>query len=130
MKKLILFTLLALSVALAGCSKDGDVDSFIAEFESVTQEMTKNIESGDIDAARKTFDDKKASLQSSWDDIKGARGFQVTEESKTKLMESVTKNMTELTRATFKGASKLGGDQKKAEELKTLLEDYKNVFQM
>lgn len=130
MKKLIVFTVLVCCVALAGCSKDGEIDSFIAEFERVTQEMTAKIETGDIDGAKKSFEDNRASLKSSWDDIKGARGFQVTEESKKKLMESVTKNMSELSKATFRGASKLGGDREKAEELKTLLNDYKNIFQM
>ena len=130
MKKLILLTALTFCVALAGCSKDGEIDSFIAEFERVTQEMTTKIEAGDIDGAKKSFEDNKASLQSSWDDIKSARGFQVTEESKNKLMQSVTKNMSELSKATFRGAAKLGGDKEKTEELKSLLEDYRNVFEM
>ena len=130
MKKLILLTALTFCVALAGCSKDGDIDSFIAEFERVTQEMTSKIETGDIDGAKKSFDENKVSLQSSWDEIKNARGFQVTEESKKKLTESINKQMGELTKATFRGASKLGGDKEKAEELKTLLNDYRNIFQM
>ncbi len=127
MKKVLVLTVLTFCIAFAGCSKDGEIDSFIAEFETVTQQMTKDMQAGDVDAAQKTFDDKKESLRSSWDSIKGARGFQVSEESQKKLMESVTKSITELSTASIKTSM---GDPDKAEKTKKLLEEYKNIFQM
>lgn len=131
MKKLtFLAILLCLTAALSGCSKDAAIESFIAEFDSVTMKMTEKIEAGDVDGARKAFDESKASLESSWSDIKGARGFQVSEEMQKKLTESVSKNMAALTGSVFKGTMKMGGDQAKADALKALLEEYKNVFTM
>jgi outer membrane murein-binding lipoprotein Lpp len=130
MKKLLVLTVLVCSVAFAGCSKDGEIDSFISEFESVTKELTTKIEAGDIDGAKKAFDAKKSSLKSSWDSIKGARGFQVTEASQKKLMDSVTKNMQALGSATTSGIMKVGGDKTKVDQLKSLLDEYKDVFKM
>lgn len=127
MKKVLILTVLTFCIAFAGCSKDGEIDAFIAEFETVTQAITKDMKAGDVDAAQKTFDSKKESLKASWDSIKGARGFQVSEESQKKLMDSVAKNMTELTTASIKAS--IGGDGN-AEKTKKLLEEYKNIFQM
>ncbi len=126
MKKLILLTVLTFCVAFAGCSKDGEIDSFIADFEGVTKDMTAKIEAGDVDGAKKAFAAKKDSLKASWDGIKGARGFQVSEESKKKLMESVTKNISALSGAVMKGAMK-GGN---ANDMKALLQEYQDVFKM
>lgn len=88
MKKLILFTTLTVCVAFAGCSKDAKINSFITEFENVTKEMTAKIESGDVSGAKKAFDAKKDSLKASWDGIKGARGFQVSEDAKKNLQKA------------------------------------------
>lgn len=127
MKKVLVLTVLVFCVAFAGCSKDGEINAFITEFESVTQQMTKDFEAGNVDAAQKTFDSKKESLKASWDSIKGARGFQVSEESQKKLMDSVQKNISALTTASIKTAI---GDADKAAKTKKLLEEYKNIFQM
>ncbi|NNF00929.1 MAG: hypothetical protein HKN25_18075 [Pyrinomonadaceae bacterium] len=126
MKKLLLPIALLSCLAFAGCSKDAEIESFITEFETVTQTMTSKIESGDAEGAKKVFDEKKESLKASWDGIKGARGFQVSEESKKKLMASVTKNVTALSGAVMKGAMK-GGN---ANDMKSLLKEYQDIFKM
>ncbi len=130
MKKLLVLTVLVCCVAFAGCSKDGEISSFITEFETVTTDITKKLEEGDIDGAKKTFDDKKSSLQTSWDAIKGARGFQVSEESKTKLTESVTKNVTALGIAAGKAKIKSVNDKAKSQKVDDLLNEYKKIFEM
>lgn len=126
MKKVLVLTVLVFCVAFAGCSKDAEIDSFITEFESITKDMTTKIESGDVAGAKKAFDAKKDSLKASWDEIKGARGFQVSEESKKKLMDSVTKSMTALQSAVIKGSMKGSS----GEEMKSLLKEYQEVFKM
>lgn len=92
--------------------------------------MSAKIETGDVDGARTVFDDKKNSLKTIWDSIKDARGFQVSEETKKKMETDATKNMTTLTNASMKGASEFDGDQKKAEDLKKLVQDYTDIFKM
>ena len=130
MKKLIIFMILLSCAALAGCSKDAEINSFITEFETITKEITTDLESGDVTAARKTFDDKKENLKTSWDSIKGARGFQVSEETKTNLTESVTKNVTALGFAAGKAKIKAISDKDKSAEIDKLLNEYKDIFQM
>ena len=127
MKKFMVLTVLTVCITFAGCSKDGEIDSFITEFETVTQKMTKDLQAGDVDAAQKTFDSNKASLKASWDSIKGARGFQVSEESQKKLMESVTKNIAALSTASVKTSI---GNPDKAAKTQSLLIEFKDIFQM
>ncbi len=130
MKKLALFSALLLCIGLGACSKDSEVNSFLQEFETVTKEMTQKIEAGDIDSAKRAFEAKKDSLKTSWDGIKTARGFQVSAETKTKMEESVKKNISALTSATIKGAVKLGGDKAKAEAMQALLKEFVGIFKM
>ena len=129
MKKLLIFTVLLCCAAFAGCSKDAEINSFMTEFESVTADITAKLEAGNIDAARKTFDEKKGSLQDKWDSIKGARGFQVSEEMQEKLTESVTKNVTALGMAAGKAKLKTISDKDKSTEIDDLLKEYKDIFQ-
>ena len=130
MKKLLIFTVILSCAALLGCSKDAEINSFITEFEAATQEITTKLDAGDIEAARKTFDDKKESLKTSWDSIKGARGFQVSKETQTSLTESVTKNVTALGVAAGKAKIRSMSDKDKTEEIDKLLNEYRDIFQM
>lgn len=130
MKKLALISALLLCVGLGACSKDSEVSSFLQEFETVTNEMIQKIEAGDIDGAKKAFKAKEDSLKTSWDSNKSARGFQVSAETKTKMEESVKKNISALTSATMKSAMKLGGDKAKAEAMQNLLKEFVGIFKM
>ena len=130
MKKISLLALLVCSLAFAGCNKDAEINAFVTEFEAVTKEMTQKLNDGDVDGARKAFDDKKASLQTSWNSMKDAREIQVSTEAKQKMEESVQKNVSELTAAAMSAAGKAAGDMDKAQAIQTLLKDYVGIFQM
>lgn len=130
MKKLSLLFILTLCLAFAGCNKDSEINSFVSEFEGVTKEMTAKLNEGDVAGARKAFDGKKESLKKTWDGMKNARDFQVSAEAKTKMEESVKKNVTDLTTAAMSAAGKSAGDTAKAEEIQALLKDYVGIFQM
>jgi len=69
---------------------------------------------------------RKGSLKANCDGIKGASGFQVSDESKRKLTDSVIKNITALSSGVFKGAMKSGD----AEEVNGLLKEYQEIFVM
>ena len=127
MKKIALFLLMISCLTLIGCSKDAEINAFLTEWEAVTNEMSQKLETGNIDEARKAFDAKKESLKSKWNDIKGARGFQVSQDTKTKMEESMKKNMSTLTSAVMKGSMK-ATDKSDGEKMKALMTEYTDIF--
>jgi hypothetical protein len=128
MKKLSLIIALAFTVALSGCSKDSEISAFITEWDAVTAEMVQKINSGDVDGAKASFDQKKPSLQSKWDSIKTARGFQVSADSKKKLEESLKKNMSSLASSMTANSMKLATDKAKFDKLRNLIDEYGKIF--
>ncbi|NNE67424.1 MAG: hypothetical protein HKN33_12730 [Pyrinomonadaceae bacterium] len=130
MRKLILFIALISCGLAVGCSKDGEVKTFLTKFESVTKEMTKKIESGDIDGAKKHFEENKVDLKTGFDSFKNAREIQVSAETKKELESSVMSNMKALSAAASKAAIGAAGDKAKVETLQALLKDYANLFKM
>lgn len=119
---------LVLVVSLMGCSKDAEIANFMTEWDTVTMNMTRDLESGNVDAARKTFDANRASLAAHWADVKGARGFQVSKASMQKVQEGTTKNMNAISSAVFKGTLKTAGDKSASLKMQTLLKEYAAVF--
>ena len=130
MKKITLFLIVVFALGLTGCSKDAEINSFLTEWDTVTNEMVTKIEAGDIAGAKTVFDAKKESLKKGWDGIKTARGMQVSEETKKKLDASVQKNMSGLMNAMQKGAMKIGADRAKADQLQALIKEYGEIFKM
>jgi len=83
---------------LAGCKKDAQVDSVLTELDTFTKEMVAKIDSAPnpsagVDAAQKFLDSRKADLQAKLGTLKGLRGYQVSDETKKKMMESMTQNV-------------------------------------
>jgi hypothetical protein len=130
MKKVTVFLVAIFALGLAGCSKDAQINTFLTEWESVTNDMVTKIEAGDVDGARAAFEGKKESLKTSWDGVKTARGFQVSEDTKKKMEESAKKNMTNLMNATMKGTMKMAGDKTKSDKLQALMKEYSEIFKM
>lgn len=130
----LLIVLSCLILVVAGCSKDAEINAFISEFDSVTQDIVSKIDANPsaagVDDAQKSFDAKKASLKEKWDKIKGAVGFQVSSDTKKKLEESVSKNMKALVDVSTKNAMKLALDKDASTKFRTLLTDYQGTFSM
>jgi len=64
----------------------------MADIHTATDEIVKKIDTSPtvegVDDAQKYWDSKKADLKKKWDGIKGARGFQVSDDTKKKMGES------------------------------------------
>ncbi|MEZ5306154.1 MAG: hypothetical protein R2684_03295 [Pyrinomonadaceae bacterium] len=129
MRKLLVLLVFAVALSGIGCSKDEAAKAFLTELESVSNAMVKEFDAGNIEGARKVFEEKKSSLQSNFDAIKNAREMQVSEEVKKEMTESIQKNVGNLTKSAMSAAMK-SNDQKKAEEVKTLLNDFVSVFKL
>jgi hypothetical protein len=130
MKKLSILLIAVFALGLAGCSKDAEINSFLTEWETVTNDMSAKIEAGDVDGAKTAFDGKKESLKASWDEVKTARGFQVSEDTKKKMEESTKKNMNTLMSASMKGTMKMAGDKAKSDKLQALMKEYGEIFKV
>ena len=132
MNKINLLIVMVCLVLVTACSKDAEINAFITEFDTVTQEIVSKIDSNPtaagIDDAQKAFDGKKASLKAKWDGIKDAVGFQVSTDTKKKLEDSVTKNMKALMDVSMKNAMKMAMDKDASAKFKTLLTDYQATF--
>lgn len=132
MKKVTLFLMLAFCMALAGCSKDAEVEAFITEFDATTNEMVGKIDAspdGDgVDAAQKSFDAKKEGLKTKWNAIKDARDAQVSEAVKKKMDASMEKNMKAIIDTASKNAVGIAGSPGGSDKFKKLMEDYGNTF--
>ena len=137
---------LCCAVALSACgdpkkaSKDRDKDEDQAADEdkrpSLTMDdkfglfMKENTELADAiereksaTGAVKIWDARKESLKKRYDSIKDARGFQVTEETKTKFGENVTECMTKV-------CLKVSLDAAEAATFKKLCDDYTTLFEL
>lgn len=134
MKRIASIAVFAFCLAVAGCSKDAEINAFIAEFDAATKDIVTKIDADPsatgVDAAQKSFDGKKASLKAKWDGIKDAVGFQVSGDTKKKLEDSVANNMKSLMDVSMKHAMKMAMDKDASAKFKTLLTDYQSTFSM
>lgn len=122
----------AILLLVMGCSKDAEINAFITEFDVVTQEIVSKIDANPsaagVDDAQKAFDAKKASLKTKWDGIKDAVGFQVSEDTKKKLEESVSRNMKALVDVSMRNGVKMALDKNASAKFQALLKDYQSTF--
>lgn len=132
MKKITSLLIFACFMALTGCSKDGEINAFITEFDTATKEIVSKIDANPsaagIDEAQKAFDGKKASLKAKWDGIKDAVEFQVSADTKKKLEDSVSNNMKALMDVSTKNMMKLAMDKEASSKFQALLKDYQSTF--
>lgn len=63
MSRVSLFLAVTLCLAVAGCSKDAEIDSSLSQLDTLTRELVKMISAGDIDGAKALCDSKKGMLK-------------------------------------------------------------------
>jgi hypothetical protein len=121
-------------LSLIGCSKDAEINSFLTEWDAVTNEIVQKIDanpsSTGVGDTQKTWNEKKADLKVKWDKIKDARGFQVSKDTQKKMEESAQKNVSALTAVMSKNLVKMARDKNAADKFRNLMEDYDNTFKM
>lgn len=117
MKRRLVLLLILFAALLTGCSKDKEVDKFIGDLDTFSEELVKKADSDGIDAAQKHFDDKSPDLKKTYAEVAQYRGFQVSEDTKSKLEESVTKNTTSVMKLKIKFMTKPKAEQDKVDKL-------------
>jgi len=112
---------LGLSLALAACSKNGEVQDFVKEQDALVAQITA---ASDADAAQKVFDGKKEDLKAKLAPLKTARGFQVSKESMTALTTSLTNGVTSVCGMQLKALT----DEAQSAKYKALCDDYTSAM--
>ncbi len=134
-KRLVaLLALICAALSLAGCNKDSEINSTMAAIHEVTEEVVKKVNASPtvagVDDAQKYFDSKKADLKSKWDGIKGARGFQVSDDTKKKMAESFTTDYTNIKTLEIKHMSEAMEDAAFKSKLEKLVKDWEDTFKI
>jgi hypothetical protein len=132
-KPAALLVAVALGAALAGCKKDAEIESVLAELNSFTQEIVKRVEgapnpSAGVDDAQKFFDSRKADMQAKLETLKGVRGFQVSEETRKKMMEQMTEDVMSVSKLQIKYIGQSMRDPAFKAKLEKLVGDYQNLL--
>ena len=128
MKKFALVLLVSCCLYLIGCSKDAEINSFIAEFDATTGEIVQKIDASPnaagVDEAQKTFNAKKTALKAKWDAIKTVSSSQMSSNAQAKLKKSSEDNMQTL----MELSSKKSLDKDAGAKMDALIKDLQSTF--
>jgi Tfp pilus assembly protein PilP len=131
-RKSISLVLVLACLALAACGKkDDQINSFVNEINTFTDELVKKVESAPspaegVDEAQKYMDSRKADLRAKFDSVKNIGENQVSEETKKKMQESFYNDGVKVGQLT----SKYGSDPEVKTKLEKLSKDFIELFKM
>src|SRR4029434_302396 len=96
-RKFLVAVVVITCVVLAGCKKDAEIESIIAELHSFSEQLTRKVQSAPnpsvgVDEAQQLMDSRKADLQSKMQSLKGVRGYQVSKETQQKMVNTLSKD--------------------------------------
>jgi hypothetical protein len=132
-RRIAIFVFLACT-ATVGCSKrDDEVNAVMKDLDNFTTEMAGKISAAKDKAtglaeAQKYFDAKKADIKKRFDSIKDVRGFQISEATKKKMEDAITKNVTSVAFLQITYMSQTREDKKFEANLEKLISDYQDLL--
>lgn len=127
--KLFVVLALCIGVACAGCKKDDEINKAMSDLSVFTAELVQKVEGTDgslqgLEAAQQFLDSRKEEMKKKLGILKEARGFQVSDETKKTMTDSVTKNMTSVASLQIKYVTKSVRDANYKAKLEKLVKDY------
>ena len=127
--------LLAASLLLAGCKKDAEINSVLADFNTFTNELVNKVDSAStpasgVDAAQKYLDEKKTELRAKWDSIKTVKNFQVSAETKKRMEDDLKKNLLSVYGLQNKYLDEAIKDPAFKAKMNKLVNDYKDLYEV
>jgi len=133
MKKQVPLLLVLVSLALAGCKRDGEVNAILATIDSFTTELVSRIEtagnpSTGLDEARKYFDSRKNEVAAKVDTLKRLRESQVSDATKQKITSSLVDDASRVGDLEIKYVSQSMNDPAFKAKLDKLVKDYQALF--
>ena len=134
-RKLSCLSLAVVLCALAlACKRDADVGAVITELDSFTKELVGKVESNPnpsagADEAQKYFDSRKEEMTKKLASIKDVREAQVSAETKKKMTESFTNNVTNVAKLQLTYMNQSMRDPTLRPKLAKLSQDYNAMLQ-
>ena len=131
-RKSICLLLVAACLVIVGCGKkDDQINSFVTEINTFTDELVKKVEtapnpSDGVDEAQKYMDSRKADLKSKFDSVKNIGENQVSEETKKKMQDSFYQDGVKVGQL----QAKYGSDAAVKTKLQKLTQDFLDLFKM
>jgi hypothetical protein len=134
-RKFIVAVVIITCVVFAGCKKDAEIESTIAELHSFSEELTKKVQSAPnpsagVDDAQKLMDSRKAALQSKMKSLKNVRGYQVSKETQQKMTDTLSKDARNVAGLQIKYISVSMRDPGFKGKLDKLIRDYTEIFKV
>ncbi|MEK6282698.1 MAG: hypothetical protein AABN95_20245 [Acidobacteriota bacterium] len=134
-RKFIVVGALIACVLFAGCKKDAEIESTIAELHSFSEELTKKVQSAPtpsagVDDAQKLMDSRKAALQSKMKSLKNVRGYQVSKETQKKMTDTLSKDAMNVAGLQMKYFTVSIKDPAFKGKLDKLIRDYTEIFKI
>jgi hypothetical protein len=132
MKSTLFVLILALTTAFTACvKKDAEVRSFIVDVEQVATEIVREVDGkpeAGIDRAQQILDARRPQLKAKFDSLKELRGYQLSDEATKKFAEAIAENVGLVTGLQVKYAEKSIEDEKFANKLNKLSDDFNSIF--
>jgi len=122
-------------LTLAGCKKDAEIESVIAELHTFSEQLVAKVQtapnpSAGVDEAQKLMDSRKADLQAKMNSIKNVRGYQVSKETQQKMTDTLTKDAMNVAGLQVKYVSVSMRDPAFKAKIEKLVKDYTDIFKM
>lgn len=134
MRKTTLFCLLlGISLTVVGCKKDGEINAAMNDLSSFTTELVQKVDARQgsiesVDEAQRFLDSKRQEIADKLRVLKEARGFQVSDETKKSLTDSITKNVTNVASLQIKYVANSMKNPNYKSKLEKLIKDYQTMI--
>lgn len=131
-RKSISLLLVLACLAIVACGKkDDQINSFVTEINTFTDELVKKVESAPspaegVNEAQKYMDSRKADLREKFNSVKNIGENQVSEETKKKMQDSFYQDGVKVGQLT----AKYGSDPDVRTKLQKLTQDFLELFKM
>ena len=131
-RKTVSVVLVLACLAIAACGKkDDQINTFVKEINTFTDELVKKVESAPtpeagVDDAQKYMDSRKTELRDKFNAVKGIGENQVSEETKKNMKDSFYQDGVKVGQLT----AKYGSDAAVKTKLQKLTQDFLSLFQM
>ncbi len=134
MERLVpLLVLAVISLTLAGCKRDGEVNAILTTIDSFTVELVSRIEragnpSAGLDDAQKYLDSRKGELRGKMEALKRLRESQVSDAMKQKITSSLVDDASRVGDLEIKYVNQSMNNPGFKAKLDKLVKDYQALF--
>jgi len=127
-----LAALVAIVAAAAACSKDKEVLGFVSDFDAFSNEIVKQVKqapnpAAGVEAAQKYLDANKDRIKQGLNGIKNVKNFQISDDTKKKVEQSLTKDATAVAGLEMDYVMQMATDGAFRKKLEKLVADYRDV---